>query len=378
MPKRERESLRDSFKTLDKAVGEKKGTAPNPFTKEGRDAYEKTLKEKGIMSRKEGKRLRDQGAPDQQYYGGSKEKFDELTKSAERDVKRGKVAEATELNELKKERQNTREDEDVASRERDLDSATRRQSRFDYANKIGNIRSDAEGTIQQRMSELAGKPTIGQATEAAMLANRQNAQEQLAQQVGLMNRQARGMAGSMGEGGALAMQQGMASAGAGAADLAAMNQNQLNTLGANMRFSAAQQQRAEDVDTANLGMQTRLGAISDELNARQGLLASDQQQAALAGQRQLQLLGARNQMAGGIYGIESSKLADARDRQDYMYGTQLQQDQQAAAQRFDLAKRKNTAQRLLSTFFDPLDIRGSGSQGIVSSPSLGTGGGAYG
>lgn len=356
-----------------------KGEKPlNPYTKAGREQYERLMKEQGILSKKEAERLREQGAPDQAYYGGSARAFARMQHQARKDIREGKAAEEKELAELKSERENTRQDEEVASRERDLASAIARQSRHEYAGKIGNIRSDAEGTIQQRMAELAGKPTIGDATEAALQANRQNAQEQLAQQVGLLNRQARGMAGSMGEGGALAMQQAMASAGAGGADLAAMNQNQLNQLSADARFKAGLQQRLEDVDTADLGMKTRLGAISDELNARQGLMDTDQRQQALAGQRQMQLLGARNQMAGGLYGIESGKLADARDRQDFLYATQFAQDQEEAARLFEESKRKNTAQRVISTFFDPLDFRGSGSQGVASSPSPRYGGGAYG
>lgn len=350
----------------------------NPTTKKGQAQYEQMMKEDGILSKKEGERLREQGAPDQAYYGGSKAAFGRMQMQARKDIKEGKKAEAEELKQLKSERENTRQDEDQASRERDLSAALAGRSRGEYAQGIGNIRSDAEGTLQKRMAELAGKPTIGDATEAALQANRQNAQEQLAQQVGLLNRQARGMAGSMGEGGALAMQQAMASAGAGGADLAAMNQNQLNQLAGDARYKAGMAQRLEDVDTADLGMKTRLGAISDELNARQGLMDTDQRQQALAGQRQLQLLGARNQMAGGLYGVESSKLSDARDRQDFLYGTAFAQDQEAAAQRFEEAKRKNTGQRIISTIFDPLDFRGSGSQGVASSPSLRYGGGAYG
>jgi len=153
----------------------------------------------------------------------------------------------------------------------------------------------AESVLGQRAGALAGSPTIGQATETALGANQKNARDLLAQQIGLQNRQARGLAGSMGEGGALAMQQAMASAGAGAADLAAMNQGQQNQLAAQMRFDAAAAQRGEDVDSANLGLQTRMGAAEQERAAQLGFAGQSADENYNAG---LQQMAAQQQLAG--------------------------------------------------------------------------------
>lgn len=126
------------------------------------------------------------------------------------------------------------------------------------------LTGSAESVLAQRKAELAGVPTIGQATDTALAANQANANANLANQIGMQNRAARGMAGSMGEGGALAMQQAMASAGANAGDQAAQNQMQQAQLAAQMRFGAAQQQNQQDLATANLGTDLRMGAAEAE------------------------------------------------------------------------------------------------------------------
>jgi enhancer of polycomb-like protein len=245
----------------------------------------------------------------------------------------------------------------------------------------------AERVLGQRANALAGSPTIGQATDTALAANRLNARDQLAQQIGLQNRQARGLAGSMGEGGALAMQQAMASAGAGAADLAAMNQTEQNQLAAKMRFDAAAQQRGEDVDTANLGLQARMGAAEQERAAQLGFAGQSAQEnynAGLAQTAALQNVAAQrnnaaqlatqnalstgqqaNAMSAGTYGAAAQNKQQAQEMKygfdDRLYNVEQGQNQAAyesAMNRSAAAKLGKAAQfgTNLKATFDAFDM----------------------
>ncbi len=124
--------------------------------------------------------------------------------------------------------------------------------------------NSTESVLAGRQAALAGSPTIGQATDTAILANQANAQAQQQYSAGLVNKGAMGLAAGQGEGGALALQAAMAGASSGVADMAAQRNLQAQQLNAGMRFDAATAQRAEDVASANLGVDARLAAAEAE------------------------------------------------------------------------------------------------------------------
>lgn len=138
-----------------------------------------------------------------------------------------------------------------------------------------SLAGTAEGVLAQRSSDLAGAPSITAMNEDNILANQANAQAQQQRSTQMLNRQAMGLAAGQGEGGALAMQQAMASAGAGAADLAAAKNAQLAESTAASRYGASQAQRGELVDTANLGLTTRMGAAEQERANQMGVAGAN-------------------------------------------------------------------------------------------------------
>lgn len=121
-----------------------------------------------------------------------------------------------------------------------------------------------DSILATRGAELAGSPTLGQATEGAILANQKNAQAQQQATTQMLNRQAMGLAAGQGEGGALALQTAMAGAGAASGDAATQMNLQQAQQNAGMRFDAATGQRLEDVNSANMGLDARLGAAQQE------------------------------------------------------------------------------------------------------------------
>lgn len=271
--------------------------------------------------RRAARKLRQEG-PTQAQYGGTAGAEEEMRTELRDDDKSAREREATEYAQVTEQREGAQDKADRGELER-RQSANRTGKSLNTLeasaarNDIGagaaasrgirdqalgqnQLTGTAESVLGQRASALAGSPTIGQATDTALAANQKNARDQLAQQIGLQNRQARGLAGSMGEGGALAMQQAMASAGAGAADLAAMNQGQQNQLAAQMRFDAASAQRGEDVDSANLGLQTRMGAAEQERAAQLGFAGQSADENYNAGLQQTAALQNVAQQRAGV------------------------------------------------------------------------------
>jgi hypothetical protein len=266
--------------------------------------------------RREARKLRRKG-PTQVEYGGSPNADIEMRTALKGEQRDAKLRAKDEYEQVTKQREDTQGKATTAERERKTaqGAAGGTLDKLEWAVDRGDIGAGAAGArgirdkalgqnqltgtaesvLGQRANALAGSPTIGQATETALGANQKNARDLLAQQIGIQNRQARGLAGSMGEGGALAMQQAMASAGAGAADLAAMNQGQQNQLAAQMRFDAAAAQRGEDVDSANLGLQARMGAAEQERAAQLGFAGQSADENYNAG---LQQMAAQQQLAG--------------------------------------------------------------------------------
>lgn len=269
---------------------------------------------------KSDRQLRKKG-PDIAYYGGSKEANDAYRKEAKGEVKAGKERETDQYKKLQEAADKTSEKERRSESER-----------------VG-AQMDA---LSSRQGYQSAVDKIPETTEAAIQAQAKNAQDQLAAKTAMQNRQARGLAGSMGEGGALAMQQAMASAGAGAADALAQNQLQQNQQSADMRFNAMQQQLA----------------------GQQNLAGMDQSTYQNASQRQLGLLSAANSAAGGMYDAAAGSLGAARQNQQFIENSALASQQQANQQAYENAKKNNFFGKVVSTVFDPMDFRGSGSKGF--------------
>lgn len=141
------------------------------------------------------------------------------------------------------------------------------QSSMDMRNSAlatGSLVQSTDSVLANREATLAAAPTIGAATETAIAANQANAQAQTQYAQGRLNQNAMGLAAGQGESGALALQQAIASAGAGGADIAAQSNMQQAQQNAGMRFDAAAQQRAEVVGGADAAVAARLAAAGAE------------------------------------------------------------------------------------------------------------------
>jgi len=263
----------------------------------------------------------------------------------------------------------------------------------------------AENVLQQRTAQIAGTPSIGALTDAALLQNAQSAQQQLGANAGMLNRQAMGLAAGQGEGSALAMQAALAGAGQGASDALVQNQLQQNDLAAQLRFAAAQQQRQQDLTEADYASQLRMSTAGAERQAQLGFAGANadqlaqaaQQRAAtglqvagqqaelqynpavqqqqaqaqalqlqqraqeIASQRQLGLLG-QNLTAGQQQ--QNAALSNQSQELDYssnLIGAQYGAQQARAPKVKGVMDWVNTG---LSSIFDPMDLRGSGQKGI--------------
>lgn len=378
--------------------------------------------------RRENRRLRKEG-PDTAFYGGSEEAQQDYQRESRQDVARSEVREAESYRDTLREQRRTRDLESGAENERrgyadaaassrsaygsDVDAIGGQANRANYmrshalsgAQGVRNqafaqnrLTDTAENALARRTAELAGVPTIGHAVETNIGANNANAQARLAQSMGLANRQARGVAGSLGEGGALAMQQAIASAGANAGDLLAQNNTQQSQLAADMRLEAAIRQNELDVGAADLGLKTRMGAAEQErinqldvaganaddilgigrdnattaldaalkqADARAILMKQDADMMAAAGDRHTSLLSASNKLALGGQELAQQGLRDARQNNQFIEGTAAGIDQAENLRRYQEAQNKNGFQKFVSTVFDPADFRSSGHKGIV-------------
>ncbi len=120
-----------------------------------------------------------------------------------------------------------------------------------------------EATANALRDTALSDSNILDAADQAITKNDLLAQERLMQQTGLLSRSARGLAGSMGEGGALAMQQAIASSGVAAADLAAQDQNTRAQLANDTRYAAARQRSQDILGTADAKAQTAYMSAQD-------------------------------------------------------------------------------------------------------------------
>lgn len=211
------------------------------------------------------------------------------------------------------------------------------QSALDQRNQAynnGSLRDSGESILAQRESALAAAPSIGSLAEANIAANQVNAAANQNRSTQMLNRQAQGLAAAQGEGGALAMQQALASAGAASGDLAAQQNLQLADQVAQQRYAAAMATRGETVDSANLGLQTRLGAAGQErtnqLNIAGQNAGSLEAAAAARAQAGLGVAGAQAQMgtqaaaADQAARAQAAQAAQARANQSNQSNLQLQ------------------------------------------------------
>jgi hypothetical protein len=380
------------------------------------------------QERRENRRLRKEG-PDTAFYGGSKETQKDYQRESRQDVARSEQRDTEAYRDTILEQKRTRGLEGEAENERRGYADTAASSRNAYSGDVdaigdqanranwmrnyalggatgarnqayeqNQLTGTAENALARRAQELQGVPSIGGAVNTAIGANNAAAQARLGQSMGLANRQARGMAGSLGEGGALALQQAMASSGANAADLMAQNNTMQSQLAADLRLQGALRQNQLDVDSANLGLNTRMGAAEQEranqmavaaanagdilgvgnanagnvydaalqtAGARAGLMQQDASNQQVAGNRQLNLLGASNNLAVNGQQAAQQGLRDARQNNQFIEGTAAGIDQAENQRRYQEAQNKNGFQKFVSTTFDPMDLRGSGHKGIV-------------
>jgi hypothetical protein len=376
--------------------------------------------------RKENKRLRKEG-PDTAFYGGSEEAQKDYQREARQDVARSEQRDTEAYRNTLREQNRVRDLEGAAENERQGYASTAASSRNAYsgdvdaigdqANRANWMRNSAlggatgirnqayeqnqltgtaENALARRAQELQGVPSIGGAVNTAIGANNAAAQARLGQSMGLANRQARGMAGSLGEGGALALQQAMASSGANAADLMAQNNTMQSQLAADLRLQGALRQNELDVNSANLGLDTRMGAAEAEranqmavaaanagdtlgignanagnvydaalqtAQARAGLMQQDAANQQVAGNRQLNLLGASNNLSLAGQDAAQQGLRDARQNNQFIEGTAAGISQMDNQRAYEAAVKKKD--RIISTIFDPADFRGSGTRGTV-------------
>lgn len=145
----------------------------------------------------------------------------------------------------------------------------------DNALATGGLAGTTESVLSQRAAAVAAAPTIGQATEAGIVANAANAGANQSRAGGLIDRQALGLASSQGEGGAAAMQQAIASATAAKGDMAGASNLALNEQNAALRLSAAQQQNAQTMAEAGYAADARLGAAGQDRTAQLAVAAQN-------------------------------------------------------------------------------------------------------
>lgn len=377
-------------------------------------------------TRKENRSLRKNGAKTA-FYGGSEEAQKQYQSESKVAVDRNEGRDREANNDSRQELYRARDLEGAAEDERQGYASTAQSSRDAYSGDVSRIgwgaygaenqrnealgsavgtrnqafaqnqlTGTAENALARRSAELAGSPTIGQAVETSIGANNANAQARLGQSIGLANRQSRGLAGSMGEGGALALQQAMASAGANQADLLAQNNTQQGQLAADLRLQAALRQNQLDVDSANLGLGTRMTAAEqeranqlaiaganagDQLNignlnaagtydaalqtaaARGALMQQDAANQQNAGSRQLNLLGTRANIGLQRQDAAQQGLRDANQSNQFIEGTAAGINQMENQRAYNAAVEKKN--RIISTIFDPADFRSSGTKGII-------------
>jgi hypothetical protein len=333
--------------------------------------------------------------------GGTKEAQEKFIDQAGKERAGAQTRERQADTDSRKELNYQRQQESKAGQEYDADRQTASGSRGGYESAIGGIGSSAqnamgirnnalaqnqltgsaESILAQRQAQMAGVPTIGQATDTGIAQNYKNAQTALGQSLGLQGRQMRGQAAGLGEGGALAMQQALASGGANAADLMAQNQAQQNQLASQMRFNAAMTQNQQDVDAANQAVDLRMGAAEQErqaalgfadsnagmaydaglqgLNARGALMQQDAATRDTSGGRQLNMLGMRGDMTQNRASAAQQGVRDANQNQQFNLGTAAGIDQTNSANAYQNAMANSPMAKLTNIVGAHDAIKGS-------------------
>jgi hypothetical protein len=386
--------------------------------------------------RRESRQLRKSG-PKAALYGGTQERLDKYREDAELDIGRAERREQESYSSTRNELGRTRTLEKEAEDDRRGYEQTARGSRDAYsgdvdaigdqANRANYMRTHAlggatgtrnqayaqnqltgtaENALARRTQELQSVPSIGSAVNTAIGANNAAAQARLGQSMGLANRQARGMAGSLGEGGALALQQAMASSGANAADLMAQNNTMQSQLAADLRLQGAMRQNEIDVGSADLGLNTRMGAAEAEranqmavaaanagdilsvgdanagnaydaalqtANARANLMQQDATNRGAADTRQLALLGARNDTALNLQQLSQQGLRDANQNQQFVEGTQAGADQAVAMGKYAAAVENSPLNKLRNVLGGIRTVKSIGAEGSALSGLTGIG-----
>lgn len=321
--------------------------------------------------RREQRKLRKNG-PEKQYYGGSERAFessqrdaDRKTDSAADDYEAAKKTAKTEMSRLRKET-------DEADADYNAAKSQAQESRQGYQSSIAGIGTNAQQAIAMRNNALA-QNDLNAAANTAINQNNQIAQQRLAQGIGLQNRAARGLAAGMGEGGALAMQQAIAQAGANAGDLTAQNNVTQAQLANDMRYGAAQQQVANALGVADANAGTQYDSGLQMANANSGLMQADQNIQQLTDARQQNLLGMRSGLAElGVSGALSNQ-GQQLGNQQVINTSQLGVDQQNAAGKYAAAQANSPLAKLSNVLTGIKTVKAIPKEGSAASGLFGIG-----
>lgn len=286
--------------------------------------------------RRENRKLRKEG-PKKQFYGGSEADLKEQRERAGESVADSQDRYRSSADRIDSAQDRASELEGEADSDYSRSQDRSGKSRRDYGNSISAVNTAASNAINQRKNALL-ENNLNQIAEQNILANQDNAQSMLRNNIGIQNRAARGLAGSMGEGGALALQQAMAQAGQGAADQAAQTALEQQQLAASTRFNAANQQVANALATANLNAGDMNQAAQAVAQLRGNLLGQDLSNQAALGQRQNAFLAQSGALAsqGGDMALQNQ--GQMLNNEQTINSAQLGVDMKAAQDRYEAAK----------------------------------------
>lgn len=321
--------------------------------------------------RREQRKLRKNG-PERQFYGGSEQAYDTASKSARRNANEAQDNYEQADKRLDTELSTLRKREESTAKEYDASKAQTQESRSGYQSSIAGIGTNAQQAIAMRNNALAAND-MNAAANTAINQNNQLAQQRLAQTIGLQNRAAMGLAAGMGEGGALAMQQAMASAGANAGDLSAENQLTQAQLANDMRYAAANQQAQNALGVADANAGTQYDSGLQLANANAGLMQADANLQQMADARQQNLLGMRGQMAElGVSSALSNQGQQLQNRQA-IEGLQLGVNQANSAAQYEAAKANSPLAKLGNVLSGIKGVKAISKEGSAAGGILGIG-----
>lgn len=277
--------------------------------------------------------------PSKQYLGGSEKAYKEMSRTAGQGVseaREGYGGATDRLRETGDRASLLEEDAGEAARRARLDALA---SRSAYQGAIGGLRSSADSAIGLRNRALLENDLNAAATRG-IAENEAVARTRLAQNTGLVARQARGLAGSMGEGSALGLQQAIASSGASSAELAARSAADQAAEAAKMRYAAAQGQVANALGVADANAGLTYGAAQDVVGATQAARAQDLEAQAAEVARQTVFLNARMQADQAGTGAALDNQGQQFSNQQFVEGTQLGQNTLDAQNKFQAAQNR--------------------------------------